>query len=44
MDSFALPGKLFTAQRSVIDRMVGRLNADVFELVRDATVRLIRPA
>jgi mRNA interferase MazF len=40
--SFVLPGKLFTAHRSVIVKRVGRLNDFVLDGIREAAIRLIR--
>ena len=41
--SFARPGKLFTANISLIVRSVGRLNDSSFDRVLDAVVALLRP-
>jgi mRNA interferase MazF len=40
--SFVLPGKLFTAHRSVIVKRVGRLNDRVLSDTREAAIRFIR--
>ncbi len=42
--SFARPGKLFTANTSLIVRSVGRLNDSAFRRVRDAVVDLLNSA
>jgi mRNA interferase MazF len=42
--SFARPGKLFTANTSLIARSVGRLNDPAFRRVRDAVVNLLSSA
>jgi mRNA interferase MazF len=41
--SFARPGKLFTANSSLIVRTVGRLNSSAFQRISDAVVNLFRP-
>lgn len=41
--SFARPGKLFTANGSLLVGIVGRLNAATHQRVIDATIRLLRP-
>lgn len=40
--SYARPGKLFTAQRSVIAKVVARVNAGVQAQVRDAVIAILR--
>jgi mRNA interferase MazF len=40
--SYARPGKLFTANRSLIVRQVGILKKDVIEQIVDAIVELLR--
>jgi len=42
--SFARPGKLFTANASLLVRSVGRLNDVTLRRVLDAVVLLLRPA
>ena len=41
--SFARPGKLFTANESLMIRSVGVLNAQAIQRVVDAAVNVIRP-
>jgi mRNA interferase MazF len=41
--SFARPGKLFTANRSLIVRSVGKLHDVPFERILDAVIHLLRP-
>jgi mRNA interferase MazF len=41
--SFARPGKLFTANRSLVARSVGRLVDAAFLRVLDAVTRVLRP-
>lgn len=43
LDSFARPGKLFTASRGLVVRSVGRLNPAAFDRLLDAVVALFRP-
>jgi len=40
--SYARPGKLFTANRSLIVNEVGILKAESFELIIEAVVKLLR--
>jgi mRNA interferase MazF len=40
--SFARPGKLFTAHRSIFLRTVGRLNGKVRNEIREAIIEVIR--
>jgi PemK-like, MazF-like toxin of type II toxin-antitoxin system len=40
--SYARPGKLFTANVSLVAREIGRLKGGKFETVRDAVVRLVQ--
>jgi mRNA interferase MazF len=42
--SFARPGKLFTANMSLIARSVGKLRETAFRRVRDAVVNLLNSA
>ena len=42
LSSYALPGKLFTASLTVVQRKVGRLVDSVRDDIREASVRLIR--
>jgi mRNA interferase MazF len=42
--SFARPGKLFTANASLLVRSVGRLNDVTLRRLLDAVVLLLRPA
>jgi mRNA interferase MazF len=42
--SFARPGKLFTANATIMIRSVGRLNDVAFQRVLDAVVAILRPA
>ncbi len=41
-DRFALPGKLFTAHRSIFSKRVGRLTTIVKDSIRDASIELLR--
>ena len=41
--SYARPGKLFTANTSLLVRSVGKLNAAALQRVLDAVVSLLRP-
>ena len=41
--SYARPGKLFTANTSLMIRSVGKLNAAALQRVLDAVVNLLRP-
>jgi hypothetical protein len=38
------PGKLFTANRSLIVSQIGTLTAEAFDSVLDAVVELIKPS
>jgi len=40
--SFARPGKLFTAERNIVLRRVGRLKNDVRDRIREAIVEIVR--
>jgi mRNA interferase MazF len=40
--SFALPGKLFTANRTIVAKRVGRLNDSVKDQIREKIVRIVR--
>jgi mRNA interferase MazF len=42
--SFARPGKLFTAHRSLVYRSMGRLNDVVLQGLLDAVCKLLRPS
>ena len=42
MTSYAMPGKLFTANASVVQRRVGRLIDSVRDELREAAIRLLR--
>ena len=41
--SYARPGKLFTANRSLIVSQIGALTAEAFEGILDAVVDLLKP-
>lgn len=41
--SFARPGKLFTASRSLIQRAVGNLNNQALERLLDAVIKILHP-
>lgn len=41
--SFARPGRLFTANSSLLVGIVGRLNAVAFQRIIEATIRVLRP-
>lgn len=43
LDSYARPGKLFTAHESLIATEVGELKPEAFDQVIDAVVRLLQP-
>lgn len=42
--SFARPGKLFTANNSLMVRSVGKLNGQALQRLLDAVVNLLRPS
>lgn len=42
--SYVRPGKLFTANRSLIVSQIGTLTAEAFDSVLDAVVELIKPS
>lgn len=42
--SYARPGKLFTANESLITSEIGTLTGDIFERVLEAVVTLLRPS
>jgi mRNA interferase MazF len=44
VESYARPGKLFTANRELIVAEAGVLSAAAFDRVRDAVVGVLRPA
>ena len=43
MTSFARPGKIFTANESIITTTIGRLTEDALARVRDAVVAVLQP-
>lgn len=40
--SYALPGKLFTANQALVERTVGALSADAMHALTEAVIRLLR--
>lgn len=42
--SYARPGKLFTANQTLMVRSVGRLNGSMMQRVIDAVVQVLRPS
>ena len=43
MDSYARPGKLFTASSSLMVAQVGHLKSDVFSQILDKLIEILRP-
>jgi mRNA interferase MazF len=43
-DSYARPGKLFTANRSIVAKRVGQVQETTRDSIRDAVIRIIRDA
>lgn len=41
--SFARPGKLFSANASIMSKVAGRLNTDKFNSIIDSVIKIIRP-
>jgi mRNA interferase MazF len=42
LESYVLPGKLFTAHSKLVAKRVGRVNETVRENIRDAVIKVIR--